>query len=368
MRIVREKMGLPKLTRTSYQSCSIETLSVALVGLGALGSEIARLLGLLGVAAVALVDNDTIESVNTSQYIFFRTPDALHRPKAEVIAEKGFIYFPDTRWIPLACEIADAGFKPLKDCALIISATDSALSRVETAYVSRRLHVPMLDTGLSGPACWRGRAAWFPAESSSACYCCQLSEDRRAEVLSMTCSPVLSCLWSPENLDMPSTPTMASVVAGMAIDLAFRHGLSRKQEQSFAWDIDLDSPPELRQHSLIRSVTCPFHDFPASDVLTELDHDAPFQHSLTALGAQAIQLDWPVATDATCLSCHHNWQPLCRLGWLRRYGKCPRCGEPVKVRWHAIDRILTNTAEAGFSPADLSYSKDHLFTPVYHTR
>jgi len=361
-------MGLSKLKRTSYQSCSIETLSVALVGLGALGSEIARLLGVLGIGTVALVDNDKVESVNSLQSIFFRNSDALGCYKAEVIANHGLTYFPRTRWIPHVAEIADAGFKGLKNCALMISATDSVLSRVETAYVSRKLRIPMVDAGLSGPAYWRGRAAWFPAETNAACYCCQLSENRRAEILSLTCSPVLSCRWAEENRDMPSTPTMASVVAGMAVDLAFRHGLFAKEESSFAWEIDLGNPPGLVRHVLSHSSTCPFHDLSSSNTLVELAYNEPFQNSLTSLDADAFELDWPIAIHATCLRCHHRWQPLRRMAWVRRYGRCQQCRESARIRYEAIDKITRNSGEAQFSPADLSYAEDHLYTPVYHTR
>jgi molybdopterin/thiamine biosynthesis adenylyltransferase len=358
-------MGFSKLTQTNNQLRSLETMSVALVGLGALGSEIARLLGLMGFGYVALVDNGKIESVNLSQNIFFREKSSVGQFKAEVIERNGFIYFPQTQWKSFTIEVADVGFKNFANCSLIFSATDSALSRVETAYVARRLKIPMIDAGLLGSIYWRGRAAWFSAENDAACYFCQLNETRRAEVLSLAYSPALSCRWTEENLDASSTPTMSSVVAGMAMDLALHHGLTSKESRSFAWDIDLGAPPRIEQHRLTRSSTCPFHCFLNTEALIELPYEAPLCDSLQMLHVDAIELDWPIAVSATCLHCQNTCQPMRRIAWARRHLQCQECGG-AHFRFQTICRIAANTGEAQYSPADLSYSKDHLYTPVYH--
>lgn len=356
-------MGFSKLTQTNNQLRSLETMSVALVGLGALGSEIARLLGLMGLGHVALVDNGKIESVNLSQNIFFREKDSVGQFKAEVIERNGFIYFPQTQWKSFTAEIADIGFKNLVNCSLIFSATDSALSRVETAYIAQRLKIPMIDAGLLGSTCWRGRTAWFSVENDAACYFCQLSETRRAEILSLAYSPILACRWIEENPDASSTPTMSSVVAGMAIDLALHHGLTSKESGSFAWDIDLGAPPRIEQHRLTRSSTCPFHCF--SEELIEIPYDVPLRDSLHVLHVDAIELDWPIAVCATCLNCQNTCRPMRRITWARRHLQCQKCGGS-HFRFQTICRIGRNADEAQYSPADLSYSKDHLYTPVYH--
>lgn len=345
-----------------------ESLCVALVGLGALGSEFARLLGILGVSEVILIDNDTVESSNMAQSIFFREEGSVGRTKAEVIAGKGLIYFPKTRWTPLACEIADVGLGKLTNCSLVFSATDSSLSRVETAYAARRLGIPMVDAGLCGSARWRGQAAWFAACAEGACYFCQLGENRRAEMLAFAHSTALRCQWAAENADMPSTPTMSSIVAGMAIDLAFRYGLFANERNSFAWDIRLETEPRLERHSLKRSSTCPFHNFPGREHLISLPYYMPFRESLPAARADAVELDWPVAVSAVCRCCGHTWCPLRRLAWVRRHGRCPKCGEDRVSRVQTISRVTAEDKFGECSPASLSCPEDHLYTPLRRHR
>ena len=358
-------MGFSRLDKTSYNGNNITSISVALVGLGTLGSELARLLGLLGVGSVTLIDNDRVEPVNAAQNLFFRESASLSQPKVQVIAQKGLIYFPQTRWVSLFSEIADVGFGHLADCSLIFSATDSTLARLETAYAARRLSIPMVDVGLLGAAYWRGRAAWFPANKDAACYLCQLHESKRAEILTFLQSPTLPCQWTAENMDMPSTPTMSSAIAGMAIDLAFRHGLLAEKVESLAWEFNLGNPPSLQSYQLAASITCPFHDFDDKATLISLPHDIPLCQSLQTFNIEAIELDWPIVTTATCLQCSHSWHPIRRVAWVRKYLCCPRCGEANRLDLKALSRIAFDDPFARYSPADLSYSKEHLYTPVH---
>lgn len=357
-------MGFSRLDKTSYNSNNISTLSIALVGLGTLGSELARLLGLLGVGAVTLIDNGSVEPINTTQNLFFREPQSLHQSKAQVIAQKGLIYFPATEWISLFSEIADVGFGQLTNCSLIFSATDSMLARLETAYVSRRLNIPMIDLGLLGAAYWRGRAAWFPSNRYAACYLCQLHENKRAELLTFSQSPIFSCQWIDENVDMPSTPSMSSVVAGMAIDLALKHGLFAQKKEAFAWELNLGNPPHLQSHQLAASITCPFHNFEEKATLISLPHNVPLCQSLKSFNIEAIELDWPIATIAKCQQCGYSWHPMRRIAWVRKHLCCPQCEETNRLALEATDRIACNDAIAQYSPQDLSYSKEHLYTPV----
>lgn len=358
-------MGFSRLHKTSYKGNNIVTTSVALVGLGTLGSEIARLLGLIGVGAVTLIDNGSIETVNAAQNLFFRELTSLNQPKAQIIAEKGLIYFPETKWIPLFSEVADVGLGHLKTCSIIFSATDSMLARLETAYAARRLNIPMIDVGLLGATYWRGRAAWYPVGRHAACYLCQLHESKRAELLTFSQSPSFPCQWIAENVDLPSTPTMSSAIAGMAIDLAFRHGLLAGRGESLAWELDLGNPPSLQSYQLTTSITCPFHDFDDKTALISLPHSVPLYQSLQALNIEAIELDWPIVMAAACPRCSYSWHPMQRIAWARKYLCCPRCGETNRLDLRAVSRIALEDPIAQHSPEDLSYSKEHLYTPVY---
>ncbi len=60
---------------------------IMIVGVGALGCEIAKDFALMGIGKIVLVDLDTIETSNLSRQMLFKPGDE-GRPKAEVAAER----------------------------------------------------------------------------------------------------------------------------------------------------------------------------------------------------------------------------------------------------------------------------------------
>ena len=64
----------------------VEDSTVFMIGVGALGCEIAKNLALVGVGKMIIVDDDTIETSNLSRQMLF-LPGTEGRPKAEVAAE-----------------------------------------------------------------------------------------------------------------------------------------------------------------------------------------------------------------------------------------------------------------------------------------
>lgn len=358
-------MILPsRLDPTEYGRENIRNLSVALVGVGAIGSEIARLLGALGVNHITLIDSDVIEPINQTQGIFFRRPKDRGYHKTEVVAEQAREYFPNVHWASIPQEIADVGFQELDTCSILFSATDNTLARIETAYVCRRLGIPMIDTGLLGSAYWCGRTAWFAPETDAACYLCLLGEAKRAELLAFSHSAKRSCAEIKENLDMPSTPTMSSIIAGMAIDLALRLCLPKKQQVSLAWDVSLDISPTIACTTLKRSATCPFHTLPDPKALVKLDHDMPFRSSLHSLGVSAIELDWPIVTEMRCEHCGKRLHPMRRLAWVRRHGRCSQCDSGQLSPQKVVSRIAKDSPFGEYTPQDLSFSRKHLYTAI----
>ena len=361
-----------RLERTIYTRENLGKLTVAIIGCGALGSEAARLLGLLGLRQVLLIDSDCVEATNFTHSTYLRGEAVLGRPKVEVAAEKLSAQFPETTWTPLICEIADVGFQRLRECSLIFSCTDNTLARVETAYVAYRLQVPIADAGLKGHAFWSGRVAWFPASSSTACYLCQLGEVRRAELLSLSLSSSHSCSsLLPEHPILPSTPTMASIIAGVQVDLGLRLTLATRQEatpsEARAWELSLPLPETTwRSFAIPQSWDCPWHDSDPSLTLTPLPMDIPLRESIAqhAHGDQlpVLELDWPRCIRARCSTCQYLWSPMVRLAILRRRMHCPSCGG---VRLHSIETFSNMTvsdALARHTPKELGLPEDHLFT------
>lgn len=353
-----------RLDSTAYKDEKIKNFSVAIVGVGAIGTEIARLLGTLGVGRILLIDDDIVEPVNRTKSMFFQRPGDWGHYKTDVVANQAREYFPDVNWISIPQAIADVGFQELADSSLIFSATDNTLARVETAYLCRRLQIPMIDTGLLGSAYWCGRTAWFAPSPEAACYLCLLTEAKRAELLTVAYSNRQSCTAERENLDMPSTPTMSSIIASMAIDLAFRVCLPANEDISVAWNIALDSPPTLTSTNLIKAANCPFHALPGKETLVEFNYDLPFQTSFQTLGVTAIELDWPIVSEMRCEQCEKRLHPMKRLAWIRRHGRCQSCGSSKLAFLKVIEKIVKGDPFSALTPRDLSYSCKHLYTVI----
>lgn len=359
-----------RLEQTTYTRQQVKNLCVAVVGCGALGTEAARLLGLLGVGSVLLIDHDVVESTNFTHSPYLRAATALGRPKAQVLAEALAAHFPDTEWIALSREIADIGFARLQRCALLLSCTDNMLARSETCYAAYRLQLPMMDAGLKGHAFWAGRVAWFPG-GSAGCYLCQLGAGRRAELLSLSLAASQSCsALAPDQKMIPSTPTMASIVAALQVDLGLRFLLtSQAPTEARAWELSLHLPETTwRSFTIPRSADCPWHDTDLQVELVRLPMDLPLREFLVAEDggtvplSRVLELDWPICMQARCATCQHLWSPMVRMATLRRRVTCPACGGS---RIHSIETladVAPSDSAARLTPDQLGLPPDHLFT------
>jgi molybdopterin/thiamine biosynthesis adenylyltransferase len=354
-----------RLELTPYTRRHVATLCVAVIGCGALGAEAARLLGLLGVGSVLLIDHDRVESTNLIHSPYLRAPHTPGLPKALVLAESLAAHFPDTHWQPIAYEIADTGFAHLRRCALLFSCTDNALARAETAYAAHRLQLPMVDAGLKGHAVWSGRVAWLPG-GPAACFLCQISAARRAELLSLSLAAAQSCATPAlDTSPVPSTPTMASIVAGLQIDLGLRlHLTPQSHLQARAWELSLPLPETTwTSFTIPRSADCPWHDPDPDLTLAALPMDVPMRESL---GTDTLELDWTLCLRARCATCRHLWSPLVRVAILRRHTTCPHCHG---THPHPIETLTTlhpTHPVALHTPAQLNLPQNHLFTLRSH--
>ena len=360
-----------RLEDTPYRDSRLQQLSIALVGLGALGAEVSRLLGMLEIGRILLIDADIVESCNYLHSPAARTPSSIGRNKAEVFAGYGRENFPQTRWVSFPVEIADVGFGDLQNCNLLFSCTDNALARAEAAWASQRLGVPMVDGGLRGSAWWKGRVSWFPGTPESACYLCQLSHARRAELLSLSLAISLSC--TPSNADsssqaFPSTPAMASIIAAMQVELGLRTLIADvtvgDASGARAWEISLDCyTPSMETLLIPRSRECPWHGPELRCRLQELPERQPLRDTLVNCDADdEILADWPLCLSARCLCCGHEWQPMLRVARVRRYGKCPQCGRANPLPVQVIASVQAEDEWARHTPGDLGFPPNHRYT------
>lgn len=324
------------------------------IGLGALGNELVRQLGLLGVGEVLLVDPDRVEEGNLAKCAFFRVAGAVGRPKAEVLAEAGRQWFPETRWIALVAEIADVGWGRLAGRQVLFAGVDRESARLEIARISTRLNIPVCDGGLdTGGA--GGRVSWYPGREG-ACHGCRLTAARRREWLQSWSSAAHPCRVPQEPGGWTATPQLAAVTAALQAHFAVEW-LRRGESEARSVEFRLERPLRLEEIRLAVNEACPFH----TEEHRLLAPIAGLFRDALAEGETACW-EWPVCLRARCLECGHEWPPLVRAVRLRREGACPQCGGRRLLELETRTGVAWNDPLAGRRPEELGLPPEHLYS------
>ncbi len=333
----------------------LRAMRAAVVGVGALGEAVVRILGMAGVGRLLLVDPDRVEESNLSRSIFFREAGAVGLLKVEAAARAAERLFPETAVDARPVEIADLGLGEPAECDVIFGCLDSESARLELAYAATRLDKPVCDGGLAVPGAAIGRVSWFPGRET-ACFGCGLRHSRRRELLETFDSAAYGCS-EPEAVasGRASTPTQAAIVAAMQIEIALRGGEE-------AWAFEMGADFRTREHRLPRAKLCPFHDAPGELIAAESDAE-PLRGLFVrarAAAPRAIVLDWPMALRACCSDCGEPARTPRRVYRIRREG-CASCGGAVEVA-ETLRRIEEGSAWADRCPAELGLPARHLYT------
>jgi len=274
---------------------------VLIAGIGALGSEIVKNLGLLGCESVYIADADVLETKNIARSVLLREGVIAGQSKISYSLDRLRAWFPQTRWDGAPAEIADVEPEQFLKAEILFSCVDTDLARTEIAALAARYKLPVCDAGLSGTSTRVGRVSWFPGTDSAACFACLLTSRRRAELFSMWESDVHAC-WAREQDEedaWTSTATMASIVAGLQVELAISS--ANNMENAFSLHLDLDQALVSQTIQHRRSTECPLH-------------------------AEVPGVLFPICTRAECGMCGKQFSPNRRIGWVRRWCVCPSCG------------------------------------------
>jgi len=329
-------------------------LTVAVVGVGALGDALVRLLGLAGAGRVLLVDPDLAEPSNLTRSLFLRRPDSLGRNKAEAVAESARALFPETVFEAYPVEIADLGLQHLAACDLLFGCLDSESARLELAYLASRIDRPVADAGLASPGAGYGRVSVFPSRRT-ACFGCGLRHSRRAELLQTFDAAPRGCTSETDDPIRSSTPTQAALISALQLDLGMT---LRHADEASATEIGAGGARS--RHALPRAELCPFHADPGPLIAPPSD-DATFAEIMEAAGAQEIQLDFPIALEARCESCDGPAPTPARAARVAKT-PCATCGQK-SVRAVRVLRTL-DARHADLRPADLGLPARHLYTGI----
>ncbi|MHA1913887.1 MAG: ThiF family adenylyltransferase [Promethearchaeota archaeon] len=147
--IVKARMYARQQLIDGWDQSVITNGCILIIGVGALGCEIAKDFALMGIGKMILVDLDTIETSNLSRQMLFRPGDE-GRPKAEVAAERlkemnPFLniefHFEKLQKLPMSV---------YEESDVIVAALDNFNARLDLNKICLRLKKPMVEGGTVG--------------------------------------------------------------------------------------------------------------------------------------------------------------------------------------------------------------------------
>lgn len=195
----------------------LEQAKVMVVGIGALGNEVAKNLALMGVGQVFGIDMDCVEDSNLTRSVLFRTSDQ-GKPKVEAAARALAELNPDTRFYPIHGNVmTDVGLGLVRDMDVIIGCLDNREARLWVNRMCWKVGTPWIDGGIQEI---NGVAKVF-VPPDGACYECAMTEqDYQLMNLRYSC-PLLKREDILEG-KVPTAPTISSIIAGLQTQEALK--------------------------------------------------------------------------------------------------------------------------------------------------
>lgn len=249
------KREIPRIfARVHLSGIEIEKLvkkTVAIFGVGGIGSIVAEMLARVGIGKLILVDKDIVKEENLNRLGFY--PDDLGKPKVYVLKErlKKIAELRGTRY-PLSIDAYYANLfnferldEIVKNSDCIISALDDLDARLEVNFYAIRHKKILIDGGASTNGL-RGRVT----------------------VVMPFKWPCLGCYYSEDNLVVQgqpdiatcnvSLPTTMALIATIQVDQCLKVLLGKKGVAPLTL-INLEDEPQIVIHSKIsRRKDCEF--------------------------------------------------------------------------------------------------------------
>jgi molybdopterin/thiamine biosynthesis adenylyltransferase len=228
-----ELLRVKNRARDRYYSLSLSSVwelallreaTCLVVGCGALGNEVAKNLGMLGVRLVVLIDKDTVDIDNLTRSVFFRASDR-NRPKVEVLADRLRDLNPDVEVLALQGDLEQVlGLGLLRRVDMVFSCLDNRLARYTLNRMCQKIGKCWVDGAMENLL--GAVAVYLPDEGP--CYECLLtSNDREIIAAHKSCKQVART--NIARGKVPTTPTMGSIIAALQVQEGIRllHGEAR---------------------------------------------------------------------------------------------------------------------------------------------
>ena len=334
----------------------VENAKIMVVGAGALGNEVIKNLVLMGIGNIFIVDFDEIELANLSRSVLFRETDT-GRKKAEVAAARAKEINPNIHVQYFHGDVTTAlGLGIFRRMDVIIGCLDNREARLAVNRFAYWINKPWVDGAIQE---FLGLARVFvPGEG--ACFECSLTEQARRDLAIRYSCPLLA----RENVllgKVPTTPTIASIIAGIQAQEALKlihnkpvkpgsvmhfNGMTNDMHITAYTPVD-----DCESHWTYGEIT----ELPLRADTTTLEDMLRIAHR--ELGQDAVlELDQELVLALTCSNCgtrEEILQPISSVGFNRAH--CPTCGILRETELsHAItgnENFLTRTLASVGVPA-----------------
>ena len=332
---------------------------VLVIGAGAIGNELVKNLALLGIGNLFIADLDRVENSNLSRSVLYRESD-IGRPKAEVAAARAKEIYPGIKASSFVGNIVyDLGLGAYRWADVILGGLDNREARVAINQAAARVGRVWIDGAIER---LDGVARVFDP-ALGPCYECTMSETDW-KMLEARRSCALLTRQEMEQGKVPTTPTTASVIAGIQCQEAVKHlhGLETLSGRGFVFE---GTSHQSYVVSYTRRDDCPTHEAYEPIVVkpwsvATMTVGELLEHARAEVGDGAIiELNHDVLLSLECPRCLTTEPSFASLGKItEQQGRCPKCGEPrVPHLFHSLDGregINDRTlAEIGVPPWDI---------------
>lgn len=195
----------------------LKNAGILVAGCGALGNEIVKNLAMLGIGNICVVDMDKVEKSNLTRSVLFRKEDE-GKSKAEVIAKRAKEINDEINIKYFDGNIFNLGLGVFKSFDLIIGGLDNREARLFINQSCWKINKPWIDGAIE---VLNGVARMFIPPDNQ-CYECTMSETDY-----MLINKRKSCmlLGIDEIMEgkIPTTPTIASIIAGVQVQEAIKY-------------------------------------------------------------------------------------------------------------------------------------------------
>jgi molybdopterin/thiamine biosynthesis adenylyltransferase len=203
---------------------TLKNAKIFVAGCGALGNEIVKNLVMLGAGKIYVVDMDTVEESNLTRSIFFRKEDK-GKSKAAVIAKRAKEINDDVEVKFYNGNIFDLGLGIFKEFDIVIGGLDNREARLFINQSCWKTNKPWIDGAIE---VLTGVARMFIPPGGT-CYECTMNE-QDYKLLNKRKSCLMLGIEDIIEGKIPTTPTIASIIAAMQVQEAIKYLHSRQGE------------------------------------------------------------------------------------------------------------------------------------------